>query len=207
MFKLFNNITNTFNELKPILGYILVGVVIILLLGICVKYKGLTKILLPTIFAIILITGIVSSIELVKILDVESKEVGSAIHLQQDNFDSVSRFEFGVIELESNDNSIFKNTRSFESEHFDGTDKKYLLLVNDMPCDSVVTKAGSVEGVFNLNFYDTEGKVITTAKLKILIEYFDKETKVTTSIINTNYSVSYLNAYMEYHGVLIEVVE
>lgn len=207
-----NTLTEKYSQflqyLEDSIVYVIIGIVLIVLFALAVKYQSFGIYAFYFITSILVIVGITSSIQLVDMFDDVSKEVGSAIHIEmEEDFESVSYFDYGIIDLQSNDYITYKNVKSFDSQEFDGTNRDYIILFNDMPCNNIVLNPGSISGVFVLNFYDVNGDVETTSELSILIEYLDKETKVSTSIVNTNNSVSYLNTFMELHGSIIEVVE
>ena len=207
-----NTLTEKYSQflqyLEDSIVYVIIGIVLIVLFALAVKYQSFGIYAFYFITSILVIVGITSSIQLVDMFDDVSKEVGSAIHIEmEEDFESVSYFDYGIIDLQSNDYITYKNVQSFDSQKFDGTNRDYIILFNHMPCNNIVLNPGSISGVFVLNFYDVNGDVETTSELSILIEYLDKETKVSTSIVNTNNSVSYLNTFMELHGSIIEVVE
>jgi len=58
-----------------------------------------------------------------------------------------------------------------------------------------------------LNFYDTDGNVLSSARLSVLVEYLASGTKVSISLVNTNDSVSYFNAYSNTNGAVLKVVK
>lgn len=201
-------IANLFNNIQNTLIYAVIAVIVVICIVIFFKFESTRKLMLYLISVVIIATGIYSCIGLNDIFGVKSQEIGIAIHIEtQKDYTSISYFDFGIISLESEDYVNYSNVTSFDTQEFDGTDKEYLILFNERPADNVITTSGSVSGVVILNFYDTDNEIIVTAELNVLIEYFAKETKVSTSIRNTNGSVSYLNSEMELYGAVIQVVE
>lgn len=156
---------------------------------------------------ILIIVGAFCTIELVDLFSVQSGEYGSVISYQtQENYEEFSKFDYGTIEFDTEDYSNYKNISTYGSQKFDGTKENYLLFFNGQPLNNVVQNAGRINGDLSLKFYDLNGEEITTADIHFMVEYLASSTKVTTTITNTNNSVSYLNAYMEINGAVLQVV-
>lgn len=156
---------------------------------------------------ILIIVGAFCTIELVDLFSVQSGEYGSVISYQtQENYEEFSKFDYGTIEFDTEDYSNYKNISTYGSQKFDGTKKDYTLFFNGQPLNNVVQNAGRINGDLSLKFYDLNGEEITTADIHFMVEYLASSTKVTTTITNTNNSVSYLNAYMEINGAVLQVV-
>ena len=158
--------------------------------------------------AILIAVGIFSTIELVEMFNVSSREYGTAITIEiKNDYDEIAKYDFGTIGFESDDYVNFSNVTTFTPQEFDGKDKDYILLFNDQPAVNTVVTNGKVVGDVNLVFYDLDGEKVSKAELHFVIEYFASQTKVTTTITNENDSVSYLETYMGINGAILKVVE
>lgn len=158
--------------------------------------------------AVLIVVGIFSSIELVEMFNVASKEYGTAITIEtKNNYDEIAKYDFGTIGFESDDYINFSNVTTFAPMEFDGKDKDYILLFNDQPAINTVVTNGKVVGDVNLVFYGLEGEKVSKAELHFVVEYFASQTKVTTTITNENDSVAYLETYMGINGAILKVVE
>lgn len=156
---------------------------------------------------ILLIVGAFCTVELFDLFSVQSGEYGSVISYQtQENYEEFSKFDYGTIDFDTEDYSNYKNISTYGSQKFDGTKENYTLFFNGQPLNNVVQTAGRINGDLSLKFYDLSGKEITTANIHFMVEYLASSTKVTTTITNENNSVSYLNAYMEINGAVLQVV-
>lgn len=155
---------------------------------------------------ILIIVGAFCTVELVDLFSVKSGEYGSVISYQtHDNYEEFSKFDFGSIDFDTEDYNSYKDISTFGSQKFDGTKEDYVLFFNGQPLNNVVQTAGCINGNLSLKFYDLNGDEITTANVHFVIEYLASATKVTTTITNTNNSVSYLTAYMEINGAVLQV--
>jgi len=95
---------------------------------------------------------------------------------------------------------------TFATQQFDGIKNAYTLYFNDQPLNNVVQTAGRISGELAIKFYDTDGEIVTTAQVNVVVEYLASATKVTMTINNDNNAVSYLNAYTEINGAILRVV-
>lgn len=156
---------------------------------------------------ILIIVGVFCTIELVDLFSVKSGEYGSVISYQtQGDYEEFSKFDYGTIDFDTEDYTTYKNISTFGSQQFDGTKEDYTLFFNGQPLNNVVQTAGRINGDLSLKFYDLNGEEITTADIHFVVEYLASATKVTTTITNVDNSVSYLNAYMEINGAVLQVV-
>lgn len=156
---------------------------------------------------ILIVVGALCTIELVDIFNVKSGEYGSVISYNtQENYEEFSKFDYGTIEFDTDDYVNYKNISTYGYQKFDGTREDYTMFFNGQPLNNVVQTAGRINGDLSLKFYDLNGNEITTADIHFLVEYLASSIKVTTTIINENNSVSYLNAYMEINGAVLQVV-
>lgn len=156
---------------------------------------------------ILIIVGIFCSIELVDLLNVKSGEYGYPITFEtQNNYEIVSRFDYGTIGFDTEDYINYSNVSVFEPTDFNGKNTEYEMFFNDTPLNNVVVSAGRISGNVDIVFYDLDGQEITTANLYFNVEYLASGTKVTTEITNTNNSVSYLNSYMELNGAVLKIM-
>lgn len=156
---------------------------------------------------VLIIVGVFCTIELVDLFSVKSGEYGSVISYQtQGYYEEFSKFDYGTIDFDTEDYTTYKNISTFGSQQFDGTKEDYTLFFNGQPLNNVVKTAGRINGDLSLKFYDLNGEEITTADIHFVVEYLASATKVTTTITNVDNSVSYLNAYMEINGAVLQVV-
>lgn len=156
---------------------------------------------------ILIIVGVFCTIELVDLFSVKSGEYGSVISYQtHGDYEEFSKFDYGTIDFDTEDYITYKNISTFGSQQFDGTKEDYTLFFNGQPLNNVVQTAGRINGDLSLKFYDLNGEEITTADIHFVVEYLASATKVTTTITNVDNSVSYLNAYMEINGAVLQVV-
>lgn len=155
-----------------------------------------------------IVIGSICTIELINVFDTTSADYGKAITIETKNdYEEVSKFDLGTFALQSTDYVNYSYTNTYGVEEFNGNKNEYLLLLNDKPADNFVQSSGKISGEFVLNFYDTDGNVLSSAKLSVLVEYFASGTKVSINLVNTNDSVSYFNAYTNTNGAVLKVVK
>lgn len=201
------NISTTFQSVGKIIGLALIGVVVIILLVLLLKFKETRKLTLYALAVVIITFGIISCVNIKNTLDIKSKEIGSAFHLEQKyDYNVIAEFDFGTLDFDSDDNVNYKSVISEKARVFNGIDKDYVMLFNGNPADVNNVSAGKIDSIFKFTFYDTEEKTLSIAEVRIVIEFLSKETRVTTTIKNTNSCVSYMDSYMEINGCIIKII-
>lgn len=156
---------------------------------------------------ILIIVGVVCSIELFRILDIKSGEYGSVfVYEQVNDYEEFSKFDYGIIDFATDDFVNYTSITTYANQDFDGTKNDYLLFFNGRPLNNVVQTAGKISGDLTIKFYDLDGMVIVSAKLNFTVEYLANNTKVTITTQNQDNSISYLNAYMNINGAVLKVV-
>ena len=157
---------------------------------------------------VLILLGIFATIDVVEMFSVASKEYGTVITIEtENNYEEISKFDFGSIGFESEDYITFTNVSTFAPQEFDGEGKDYMLLFNDKPALNTTITNGKIVGDVSLVFYGLDGEKVSNAKLNFVIEYYASQIKVTTTIINENDSVAYLETYMGIQGAVLKVVE
>lgn len=157
---------------------------------------------------VLIIIGILCSMELVKIFNVKSAEYGTAITIETKNdYNEISKFDLGSFVFETDDYQHFTYVATFEFAEFNGKENDYTILFNDQPLSNVVFSAGKISGDLVKCFYNTDGDIVSTADLHVLIEYYASGTKVTASLLNENDSMSYMTTYSNINGAVLKVVQ
>ena len=96
---------------------------------------------------VLIIVGVFSSIELVKLFNVKSAEYGSAITIEtKNNYKEVSRFDYGSLSFDTQDYVNYTNITTFAPATFNGRANNYTILFNDTPTCNVVVNAGKISG-------------------------------------------------------------
>lgn len=157
---------------------------------------------------VLILVGIFSTMELVKLFNVKSAEYGTVITIETKNdYTEVSKFDYGSLSFDTEDYVHFTNVSTFAPQDFNGKQNDYTILVNGQPTNNIIVNAGKISGDLTLAFYGLNGDVVSTAELHILIEYYASGTKVTLTTQNSNDSVSYLTTYTNINGAVIKVVQ
>ncbi len=158
--------------------------------------------------AVLIVVGIFSSIELIEIFNVSSKEYGTAITIETKNdYEEISKFDFGSLSFDTEDYVNYTNVSTYAPIAFDGSNEDYLILFNGQPANNIVLNSGKISGSVSIAFYDLNGDVVSVADLNVIVEYYASGTKVTLSIENVNNSVSYLTTYTNINGAVLKVVK
>ena len=158
---------------------------------------------------VVLIVGaLFCTISLVDVWQEYSGVYGEPVTIETSaDYDVVAKFDYGVIDFETDDGQAYTNITSYGYIDFDGTQSDYALLFNDNLLSDVEFLAGKIVGAMDINFYATTGDYVCTATLTINIDFYDGQTVVTLSIENDNDSVAYFMQYMTVNGAILKIVE
>ncbi len=157
---------------------------------------------------VLIIVGILCSMELVKIFNVKSAEYGTFVTIETKNdYNEISRFDLGSFVFDTDDYQYFTFNAIYSPEDFNGKENNYTLLYNGQPLSNIVSSAGKISGDLIKNFYNVDGEVASTVNLHVLIEYYASGTKVSLSLTNENDSMSYMTTYSNINGAILKVVQ
>lgn len=156
---------------------------------------------------LIIVIGVFSSIKLVNMFNVKSKEYGTVLSIEtKQNLNIEAKYDLGYLDFEDNENGLFIYEVSESPIKFNGVNKEYSMLFNSEPVHDVKVFNGKIEGVLTLNFYNTDGTLITTSEVKILIEFLASETRIKFETKDIKKSNSYLYRYLDINGAQLKIV-
>ena len=103
------------------------------------------------------------------------------------------------------------DTYSFEKEllkvdNFDGKTKTYRIVLNDYVLLNSEINPGSVFATVNMDFYDTDGKIVNSATMKISVKFLSGKTQLTLSTTG-NENASFLEQYFTDNGIRLQIIE
>jgi len=157
---------------------------------------------------ILIIAGIICSINLAKFWSIKSATYGEITSIETINkYDDVAKFDCTSIPLETDDYLNYTSSSSFKPVSYDGTQKNYAFLFNDMLVSNTEFFAGKINSLLKINFYDTDGEIATTISLNIFINFYEDKTEIKISTKNVNNSVAYFERYVMTNGAVFKVVE
>lgn len=156
---------------------------------------------------LIIVIGVFSSIKLVNMFNVKSKEYGTVLSIEtKQNLNIEAKYDLGYLDFEDNENGLFIYEVSEIPIKFNGANKEYSILFNSEPVYDVKVFNGKIEGVLTLNFYNTDGTLITTSEVKILIEFLASETRIKFETKDIKKSNSYLYRYLDINGAQLKIL-
>lgn len=152
--------------------------------------------------------GVFSIINLVPIWNEKTINYGNISSIETENgYDDVAKFDYGIIQFETDDNVTYTNNQSFAQVDFDGDTNNYAVLFNDELLSEVTIYSGKIEARYIRNFYDTDGSLLCSATINFNIEFYDGSTQISISHVNENDSIVYLTRYMTINGAILKIVE
>lgn len=91
-------------------------------------------------------------------------------------------------------------------DNFNGIEKTYQVMLNDYILLESEISAGSIFTTIDLDFYNTEGNLINSAKMKISIKFLSNKTLLTL-VTNGNENAQFLEQYFSDNGIKLLVNE
>ena len=91
-------------------------------------------------------------------------------------------------------------------DDFDGNKKSYQLLLNDYVLFNADINVGSVFATVNLDFYNTEGKLVNSASMDISVKFLSSKTQLTLATTG-NVNASFLEQYFTDNGIRLQIIE
>ncbi|MBR2970048.1 MAG: hypothetical protein IKC49_03235 [Clostridia bacterium] len=162
--------SNFFGKIENILIIAVVVIVGVFVLGILAKNKAGRSIILYTISAILILIGIICSINLFKEVTAKSYINGS---IDIENVETMESFKYSSSSLVFYDDiydeqDIHTFTVDLTSVDFDGEKNDYLIEINGytLQDENVEVQAGTISAVFYLDFHGTNGEVLCEASLE-----------------------------------------
>jgi len=154
---------------------------------------------------VVLLLAILASINLWQIFTAYSRIYGSP-RFEREEIVNVMYWESVFLPLAELDGRYVFVQSHLPSIHFDGISNDYEILVNGYMSRTQELRAGFIQSVFDITFHDTNGDIASRVVLTILFEFLSTETRLTIATRNTEYELSYLNQFIENHGIRFEVV-
>lgn len=157
---------------------------------------------------VLIIGGIFCSINMFDIWSQSSNIVGSPTTIEtQNDYALLCKFDFVSVAFETENYEDYISQSSYNHYDFNGKDGNYALLLNDNLVDDVVFSSGEIYAQTNINFYGTNGELVSSATLNIGIVFYTDTTQVTISTTNVNDSYAYLTRFITNNGFMLKVVE
>jgi len=162
-----------------------------------------------SICGVLLVAGIFCGIDLYKNLTAESYIRGSINIENRFTMESFNYSSTSVIFY----NDLYDTTDTWTYsidlkpvDDFNGQKHQYQLVINDYVIWGTVVNAGSINAEFVMDFYDTNGVMICSAKMDIQIMFYSNKTALSLVVVGSQ-SASFLEQYFDDNGIRLYVNE
>lgn len=91
-------------------------------------------------------------------------------------------------------------------DDFDGTKHAYRVMLNDYVLINCEINAGSVFGTVDMDFYDTNGNVINSAKMQISVKFLSGKTALSLTVTGKE-NASFLEQYFKDNGIRLRIIQ
>lgn len=171
--------------------------------------KAIGTILLYILAFVIIVAAVFCGIQFYKEVKAESYVNGSidiSNRFSQESFNySATSVVFYHDLYDETDTYTFEKYL-LKVETFDGSKKTYQLLLNDFVLLNCEINSGSVFGVINIDFYDTDGNIVNSAVLNISVKFLSNKTILTLATTGKE-NASFLEQYFSDNGIRLKIKE
>lgn len=158
---------------------------------------------------VLIVVGVFCGIELYKQLKAESYVNGSidiSNKFSQESFKYSSTSAIFYHDMYDDTDTYYFETDLPKTENFDGEKKTYKVMLNDYVLFDAEINAGSVFADVYIDFYDTDGKVINNAVMKISVKFLSGKTQLTLATDGTA-NARFLEQYFTDNGLRLQIFE
>lgn len=155
---------------------------------------------------IIISSGIFFTIDGIKILTTKSKTYGNYEYISNENLEI---FKAECPDIVFNDmkvdNGYYIWNKTFEHIDFNGIQNDYILLINDCLTYNEISSAGSMKSNFNIDFIGTDGNVIGSMSVGLIINFFASNTEIQLSLFKDEENLNNFYNYLTNYGFTIKI--
>ena len=171
--------------------------------------KVILLVILYILAFVVIVAGVFCGIRLYKEVKAESYVNGSidiSNRFSQESFKYTSTSVVFYHDLYDDTDKYYFEKELLKVDDFDGGKKAYQVMLNDYVLFNANINEGSVYAIVNLDFYDTEGRVVNSASMEISVKFLSSKTQLTLSTTG-NVNASYLEQYFTDNGIRLQINE
>lgn len=156
---------------------------------------------------IIIVVGAFCAVDTVKYLTASSKTFGDYKYVPS-NYIEFFEEDMQSLALEDADgDGYYTYSKKIRHIDFDGTQKNYELLVNDVICYSNEVNAGAIKAVLKLDFKTVENTINGSCTVNITVAFYESGTQITIGVQDDNNALINFENYVANSGFTLKVVE
>lgn len=158
---------------------------------------------------VIIVGGVFCGIRLYKEVKAESYINGSidiSNRFSQESFNYSSTSVVFYHDLYDDTQTYTFEKELLKVDDFDGNKKSYQVVLNDYVLLNCEINAGSVFATVDMDFYNTEGKVVNSASMKISVKFLSGNTQLTLATTGKE-NASFLEQYFKDNGIRLQIIE
>lgn len=187
---------------------VLIIVAVVILMIVLMKYQHLKPILVLVLALGWAGFGAYSGFTWYKYEMTHSQVVGTpTIHDPYENF---NYFEYDLKKLawyESEDGTYSYTEKYNTSLKFDGSENKYILLLNNTPCNKTTSSKGKLHGELTRVFEDLDGNEINQLTFKIDFEFYSSEINIIIKVDADSETIGLAKEMVEVEGFKLRIID
>ena len=166
-------------------------------------------VLLYVLAFVLIVVGVFCGIRLYKEIQSESYINGSidiSNRFTQESFNYTSTSVVFYHDLYDDTDTYSFEKDLLKVDDFDGKAKTYRIVLNGYVLLDCKINAGSVFATVNMDFYDTQGKIVNSATMQISVKFLSNKTTLTLTT-KGNQNASFLEQYFADNGIRLQIIE
>lgn len=171
--------------------------------------KIITLVVFYLLCFVIIVGGVFCGIRLYREIKAESYINGSidiSNRFSQESFNYSSTSVVFYHDLYDDTQTYTFEKELLKVDDFDGVKKKYQVMMNDYVLLNSEINAGSVFATVDMDFYNTEGKVVNSASMKISVKFLSGNTQLMLATTGKE-NASFLEQYFKDNGIRLQIIE
>lgn len=188
---------------------IMIGIIVgaVFLLYALIKYKQ-NAILLTILAVAWLGVGCYSGLTCYKYYSTTGGAVGEVV--VHDPYEDFNFYEYDLDKIVwyQTEEGTYKFDITYDTAlRFEGSEKKYQLLVNNTPCSTTSSTNGRLYGLFKKQFKNLDGEVTDTFDIEINFSFLSSKIMLTLKTVATPENIGILREYVNVNGFKLRIIE
>ena len=194
--------------MSTLLWIVIALVVVALIVGMIIWEEGRFFLACILMFAIIG-TGVASGFQFYEYYTTQSQVIGALEeHNPYEDFDFYEYDLDAFSLLKNEETGVYYYSEEYAtSQEFNGTANKYILLINDKPCDITMSDYGKLRGTTTIHFDDVDGNEIHTIEVEVLFIFYANSICISVDTTATDDNAGMLQEYFKINGFNLRIIE
>ena len=186
----------------------LVVVVLIAVVGLMIAWKPCRPFLGAILIVALIGSGVLSGLTAIKYYTTHSSTIGTLE--EHDPYEDFNFYEYEItpfaLQKNAKTGTYYYTTTYAKSIEFNGTENKYILMINNKPCDITMSDYGKLRGTTTIRFDDVDGQELYAIDIEILFIFYSNSITLQIDTSATDENASMLEAYFKINKCELRII-